>query len=151
MRAITKTWTIFWIIWTRTLGDSTRCHTPISCTFLFVYMTFELNIKCLWQHSATINHLEITKIEWSEPFDPILITAHSLKQLHFGNWKNFFKPRTEELKNLFSALQEFKKLPHFKNVHPLTRHSVKELISQCQSSTSDNQATSPKRNKTDSN
>ena len=24
--------TIFWIIWTRTLGDLTRCHTSISCT-----------------------------------------------------------------------------------------------------------------------
>ena len=29
-------------------------------------MTFEPNIKCIWQHPATKNHLEMTKIEWSE-------------------------------------------------------------------------------------
>ena len=111
-------------------------------------MTFELNIKCLWQHPATSNHLEVTKIELSEIFDPIVMTAHSLRQLQPGNWKTPIKPGTEEQTNLLSALQEFTKLPHFKNTHPLTRHPVKELIRQCQSSTSDNQATSPKRNKT---
>ena len=80
-RRETKAWTIFSIIWTRTLGDLTGCHTSISCTLLLIYMTFELNIKCLWQHPATINHLEITRIEWSEASDPIIITAHSLRQL----------------------------------------------------------------------
>ena len=148
MRGKTKAWTKIWIMWTRTLGDLTRCHTSISCTLLLVYMTFELNIKCLWQHPATNNHLEITKIEWSEKSDPIVITAHSLRQLQPGNWKIPIKPGTEAQTNLFSALQEFTKFPHFKHTHPLTRHLVKELIRQCQSSTSDDHATSPKRNRT---
>ena len=111
-------------------------------------MTFELNIKCLWQHRATSNHLDITKIKWSKTSDPIVITAHSRRQLLAGNWKIHIKSGTEELTNLLSALQEFTKFPHFKNTHPLARCLVKELIRQCQSSTSDNQATSPKRNKT---
>ena len=111
-------------------------------------MTFELNIKCLWQHPATSNHLEITKIEWGEASDPIVITAHSVSQLQPGNWKFPIKPGTEAQTNLLSAIQEFTKFPHFKNTHPLTRHLVRELIRQCQSSTSDDQATIPKRNKT---
>ena len=111
-------------------------------------MTFELNIKCLWQHPATSNHLEITKIEWREASDPIIITAHSLRQLQPGNWKLLIKPGSEEQTNLLTALQEFTKFPHFKNTHPLTRRLVKELIRQCQSSISDDQATRPKRNKT---
>ena len=113
-----------------------------------MYMTFELNIKCLWQQPATSNHLEITKIEWSEISDPIEITAHSLRQLQSGKWKIPIKPGTEELTNLLSALQEFRKFPHFKDTHPLTRYLVKELIGQCQFSTYDDQTTSPKRNKT---
>ena len=130
------------------MGDLTRCHTSIFCTFLLIYMTLELNIKCLWQHPATRNQLEITKIEWSEMFDPIVMTAHSMKQLQPGNWKIPIKPGTEERANLISALQEFTNFPHFKNTHPLTRYLVKELIRQCQSSTSDDQTKSPKRNKT---
>ena len=114
-------------------------------------MKFELNIKCLWQHPATSNHLEITKKEWREASDPIVITAHSLRQLQPGSWKIPIKPGTEGQTNLLSALQEFTKFPHFKNTHPMTRHSVKELIRQCQSSTSDGQAMSPKRNKTNHN
>ena len=74
--------------------------------------------------------------------------SHTLRQLQPGNWENPLKPRTEELTNLLLALQEFTKLPHFKNTHPLTRHLAKELIRQCQSSFFDNQATSPERNKT---
>ena len=111
-------------------------------------MTFELNIKCLWQHLATSNHWAITKIEWSKKHNPIVITAHGLRQLQPGNWKIPIKPRTEELTNLLSALQDFTKSPDFKKVHHLARHLVKELIGQCQFSTSDNQATCPKRNKT---
>ena len=60
------------------------------------------------------------------------------------------QPGTEELTNLLSALQDFTKFPHFKNTHILTRYSIKELIRQCQFSTPDDQATSPKRNKTNS-
>ena len=89
-------------------------------------MTFELNIKCLWQHSATSNLLEITKIEWRETSDPIVVTAHSLRQLQPGNWKTPIKPGTEEQANLLSALQEFTKFPQFKNTHPLTRYLVKD-------------------------
>ena len=111
-------------------------------------MTFELNMKCPWQHPATSMLLEITKMEWREASDPIVITTHSLRQLQPGNWKIPIEPRSEEQTNLFSALQEFTDFPHFKNTNPLTRHLVKELIRQCQSSTSDEQATSSKRNKT---
>ena len=110
-------------------------------------MTFELNIKCLWQHPATSSHLEITKIEWSKKFDPIVKTAHSLRQLQPGNWKLFIKPGTQELENLLSFLQEFTKFPPFKKPRPLTRHLVKEIIRRCQSSTSDDQVTNPKGNK----
>ena len=113
-------------------------------------MTFEINIKCLWQHPATSNHLEITKIEWREASDPIVIRAHSLRQLQPGCWKIPIKPGTEEQTNL-SVLQDFTKFPHFKNTHPLTRHLVTELIPQCQSSTSDDHGTSPKRNKANHN
>ena len=115
-------------------------------------MTFELNIKCLWQHPATSNHLEITKIEWGEISDPIVIAAYSLRQLQPGNWKIPNKPGTEQQTNLLSALQQFTEFPHFKNTHPLTRYLIKELIRQCRSSTTirrfDDQATSTKRNKT---
>ena len=109
---------------------------------------YELNIKCLWQHPATSNHLEITKIEWREASDPIVITAHSLRQLQSGNLKTPIKPRTEEQTNRLSALQDFRKFPHYKDTHPLTRHLVTELIRQCQSSTSGDQATNSKRHRT---
>ena len=111
-------------------------------------MIFELNIKCLGQHPATSSHLEITKIEWSEKSDTIVITAHSLRQLQPGTWKIFIKPMTEELSNLLSFLQEFTKFPQFRNTHPMTRYLVKELIRQSRSSTSDGQAASPKLIKT---
>ena len=75
-----------------------------------------------------------------------MITAHSLRQLQPRNWKIPIKQGTEEQANLLSALQEFAKFPHFKNTHPLTRNLVTELIRQCQSSTSNDQASSPKRN-----
>ena len=108
-------------------------------------MTFDFKIKCLWHHLAFSNQLEITKIKWSEIFDPTVITAYSLRQLQPGNRKIPIKRRTEDLTGLLSALQEFTKFPHFKNIHPLTSHLVNEHIRQCQSSVSDDQATSPKR------
>ena len=110
-------------------------------------MTFEINIKCLWQHPITSSHLEILKIEWREASDPIVITAHSLRQLQPGNWKLLIKPGSEEQPNLLSALQEFTKFPQFKSTHPLTRHLVKELIRQCQSPTSNDPATNSKRHR----
>ena len=114
-------------------------------------MTFELHIKCVWQHPATSYHLEIPKIEWSEIFDPIVITAHSLRQLQPGSWKTPIKAKTEAVTNLLSALQEITKIPDFKKTLPLTRHLVKELFCQCQSSVSDHQSTSSQRNKTNHN
>ena len=142
---------IFWITWTRTLRELKRCHTSVSCTLLLIYLTFELNIDCLLRRPATKNHMEITRTAWSEISDSIVIAAHNLRQLQLGNWKIPIKPRTEELMNLPSAFQEFTKFPHFKNTHPLTIHLVKELIRPCQSSVSDDQATSSKRNKTNHN
>ena len=88
----TKTWAICWIIWTRTLGDLTRCRTSKFCTLLLICMTFEPNIKFLWQHPATSNHLDISRVEWSEISDPIVTTAHSLRQLQPGNKKIPIKP-----------------------------------------------------------
>ena len=111
-------------------------------------MTFELNIKYHWHCPATSNHLEITKIKWSDASDPTVKTAQSLRQLQSGSWKIPVKPRTEELTNLLSGLQEIAKFLHFKNTHPLTGHFVKEIFRQCQSPVPDDQATSPKRNKT---
>ena len=122
------------------LRSDIRDHTSISCTLLLIYMTFELNIKCVLSFN-------LTKTEWNEASDPVIITAHSLRQLQPGIWKILFKSRTEEPTDLLSALQEVTKFPHFKNTHPLTRHIVKELFRQCQSSIFDDQATSPKRNK----
>ena len=148
MREKPEAWTIFWIIWTKTLEKLTTCYTSIFRTLLLIYMTFKLNIKCLWQHPATSNQLEIKKNEWSEKSEPIVITAHSLAQLQPWNWKNPIEPVTEKQTNLLSAVQEFTKIQHFKNTYPLTRYLVKELIRQRQSSTSDDQATSPERNKT---
>ena len=116
-----------------------------------MYMTFEANTKCLWQHPAKNIHLEITKTKYSEVSDPILLKAHSLRQLQPGNWKISFKPRTDELTTLLSALREFTKIPDFKNTRFLTRHLVKELIRQCESSVSADQATGPKWNKTNYN
>ena len=52
----TKACTILWIIWTRNLTDSTRCHTSTSCWHSVILMTFELNIKCLWQYATTSNN-----------------------------------------------------------------------------------------------
>ena len=47
-------------------------------------MTYELNLKCMWQHPATGNHLEITKIVWVEVGKPIIITVKSLRQAQPG-------------------------------------------------------------------
>ena len=77
-------WVIVCLVWTTTLGDLTRCHTSTFCMLLSIYMTFELNIKCLWQHPATINHLEIKEFEWSQVLDPIVFRANSLRQVLSG-------------------------------------------------------------------
>ena len=89
-------------------------------------MTFEPNIKCLWQHPTTSNHLDVTWIEGSEVSHPIVITAQKLKQLQPGNWKISIKPRSDELTSLLPTSQEFTKFPQFKNTHRLSRHLVKK-------------------------
>ena len=45
-------------------------------------MTYELNLKCIWQHTTTGNHLEITGSVWGEVGKPIIITVRSLRQAH---------------------------------------------------------------------
>ena len=63
-------------------------------------MTFDVNIKFLWQHPATSNRLEITKSEWREASESNVITADSLRQLQPRTWKISIKPGTEEQANL---------------------------------------------------
>ena len=118
------------------------------CTVSLTYVTFEHNIKCLWQHPATRNHLDITKKEWSRVLGPIVLTALSLKNLHPRTWKIPIKPGNEELTNLLSASQEFENFPDFKNTHPLTTYLVKKLIRQYQSLFPDKQTSGQKGNKT---
>ena len=67
-------------------------------------MTYELNLKCIWQHPVTGNHLEITKIVWGEVEKPIIITVKSLRQAQPGTWKIPIKQDTEDLINLLSSL-----------------------------------------------
>ena len=57
-------------------------------------MTYELNLKCIWQHPTTGNHLEITKIVWGEVKKPITLTVRSLRQAQSGTWKIPIKPDT---------------------------------------------------------
>ena len=123
----------------RTLDDLERCHMPTSYTLLSTYLTFQLNLKCLWQHIATSNNLEVTKNGWSEISDPIVITISNLKEFQPGTWRIPFKPESEELSNLLSVLQEFTKISHFINTHSLTRYLIKKFFRHSQSSTSDEQ------------
>ena len=108
-------------------------------------MTFELDIKCIWQHPATKNHLEITKIERSETDQPIVITVNSLRQLQPGIWKLPIKQGSQELTNLLAALLEYSVFSRFNNTHPLTSYLVKELLEHCQSLVAGDQATKPKQ------
>ena len=110
-------------------------------------MTYELNLKCIWQHPTTRNHLEITKIVWGEVEKPIIITVKSLGQSKPGTWTIPIKPDTEDLINFLSSLIDFTKFPFFAQAHPLQKHLVKELILYCRSFTHDGQSSS-KRPKT---
>ena len=110
-------------------------------------MTFELNIKCIWQRPATKTHLEITKIKWSETDQPIVITVNSLRQLQPGVWKLPIKQGSQELTNFLSALHENSVFPKFNNTHPLTRYLVRKLLQHCQSLVAGDQATKPKQSK----
>ena len=111
-------------------------------------MTYELNIKCIWQHPVTGNHLEITKVVWGEGEKPIIITVRSIRQAQPGTWKIPINQDTEDLINLLLSLVDFTKSPFFAQAHPLQKHLVKELILFCQSLTNDNGQSSSKRSKT---
>ena len=67
-------------------------------------MTHELNLKCVWHHPTTGNHLEITKIIWGEVEKPIILTVKSVQQSQPGTWKIPIKQNTEDLINLLSSL-----------------------------------------------
>ena len=111
-------------------------------------MTYELNLKCIWQHPTTGNHLETTKIVWREVEKPIIITVKSLRQAQPGTWKIPLRQDTEDLINLLSSVVDFTKFPFFTQTHPFQKHLVKELILYCQSLTHDSGQTIWKRPKT---
>ena len=67
-------------------------------------MTYELNLKCIWQHTTTANHLEITKIVWGEVEKPIILTVRSLQEAQPGTWKIPMKQNPEDLINLLLSL-----------------------------------------------
>ena len=111
-------------------------------------MTYELNFKCIWQHTTTGNHLEITTIVWRQVEKPNIITVRSLRQVQPGTWKIPIKQDTEDLINLRSSLVDFTKFPFFNNSHPLQKQLVKELTLYCQSLTLSTGQSSLKRPKT---
>ena len=111
-------------------------------------MTLELNLKRIWQHPATENHLEVTKIVWGEDEKPIIITFRSLRQAHPGTWKIPIKQDTKDLINLLSSSVEFNKFPFFTKSHPLQKQLVKELSLYCQSLSLSTGQSSSKRPKT---
>ena len=111
-------------------------------------MTYELNLKCIWQHPTTGNHLEIRRIVWGEVEKPIILTVKSLRQTQAGTWKIPIKQNTEDLINLLLFLVDFTRFPFFAQAHPLQKHLVKELILYYHSLTHDNGQSSSKRPKT---
>ena len=82
-------------------------------------MSYELNLKCIWQHPTTGNHLEITKIVWAEVEKPIIIAVRSVRQAQPGTWKIHIKQDTENMINFLSSPVEFTKFPFFAKSHPL--------------------------------
>ena len=111
-------------------------------------MTFELNLKCIWQHPINGNHLEITKIVWGEIEKPIIITVRCLRPAQPGTWEKPIKKDTEDLIKLLSSLLEFVNFPLFTKSHPLQKQLVEELILYCQSLTLSTGISSSKRPKT---
>ena len=91
-------------------------------------MTDELNLKCIWVHPTTGNHLGVTKIVWGEVEKPIIITVRSLRLAQPGTWEIPIKQDTEGLINLLSSLVDFTKFPFFTKSHPLQKQLVEELI-----------------------
>ena len=110
-------------------------------------MIYELNLKCIWQHPTTGNHLDITKIVWGEVEKPIIIKIRSLRLAQPGLWKISIKQDTEGLINLLSSLVEFTKFFFFTKSHPLQKQLVEELILYCHSLTLSTGQSSSKRPK----
>ena len=84
-------------------------------------MTYEVNLKCIWQHLTTGKHLEITKNVWGEVEKPIKITARSLRLAQPGTWKIPIKQDTEGLINLLSSLVGLTKFSSSTKSHPLQK------------------------------
>ena len=97
------------------------------------FMTYEFNLKCIWQHPTTGNHLVITKSVCGEVGKPIIITVRSLRQTQPRTWKKPIKQDTEDLINLLSSLVKFTKFLFFNKLHTLQKQLVEELILFCQS------------------
>ena len=91
-------------------------------------MTFELNIKCSLQHSATSNHFEMNEIEWSEKDKPIIITVNCFRQLQLEIWRRPIKQGSQELTTLLSILHEYTVFPNLLKTNTLTSHLVKRLL-----------------------
>ena len=111
-------------------------------------MTYELNLKCIWQHPTTRNHLEITRIVWGEVEKGIIIAVRSSRLAQPGNWKIPIKQDTEGFINLLSSLVEFTKFPFSTKSHPLQKQLVEKLILYCQSITLSTGQSSSKKPKT---
>ena len=111
-------------------------------------MTYELNLKCIWQHPTNGNHLEITKFVWVEVEKLNIKTVRNLQQAQPGTRKIPIKQDTEDPTNLLSSLVDFTEFPFFNNSHPLQKQLVKELILYCQSLTLSTGQSSSKRPKT---
>ena len=112
------------------------------------FKTYELVLKCIWQHPTTGIHLEITRIVWGEVEKPIILTFRSLRRAQPRTWKIPNKQNTEDLINFLSSLVDFTKIPFFAKSHPMQKQLVKELILFCQSLTLSTKQSSSKRPKT---
>ena len=111
-------------------------------------MTYELNLKCIWQYPTTGNHLEITKIVWREVEKSIMIIVRSLRQAQPGSWKIPIGQDTEDLINFLFSLVDFSKFPFFAKSHPLPKQLVMKPILYCQSLTLSTGQSISKRPKT---
>ena len=90
------------------------------------FMTFELNLKCIWQNATIGNHLEIGNIVWGELGKPKIITVRSVRQSQPGTWKMPIRQDTEELINLLLSFVEFTKFSFFTKAHRPQKQLVKK-------------------------
>ena len=78
-------------------------------------MNYELNLKCIWQHPTTGNHLETTKIVWGELSKSDIINSQ--------------KSTTSSARNLENTYQRRHRRPHQPPVVSGTFHQVSFLYS----------------------